>query len=781
MENGSGGTEMKKKLYVLPMALMLSATTVFGVTACGNEKADMDAPAFADAAATLTLTGKIDKQTERNRISPDLFGLFLEDINFAGYALDDNLVSNGSFENIADSAKTKTWTASSGTTLKSGNTEGIFAGNAAFGGINANYAEIEAANNGYIENKGFDAVPIAVKAGEKYVFSAFIKAGSYQGKVAVEVTDGTKTYAEKEITVSAGSEWIKYQTTLTAEDTANAGLSLRIVFRNAGKILIDCVKLETADATVGFKNYMYDAIKNLSPAFFRFPGGCIIEGRNDESYYDWKNSIGAVKTEGKDAVPAFTYQINEDGKIGTRTTYGEQATRTYNTDIWYYSPANASTYYQMEYGIGFYEYFLLCESLGAKAIPIVNCGYSCQPQTPGSAVALKGRHGNGVQDFIQDAKDLVAFAKGSVKSSDPNERYWAQVRTDMGHPKPFEMDYIGIGNEQWGRYYTDFYEKFLDSFRKDSNVLYRSVTPIVGNCTMFEHCENTKANRKGVAQLAAQAYKRKGGVGTVAGYGVHDQHYYVNYTDFLANTDLYDTYQRPDTAPDEYYDVFVGEYSANSDTTRDPAVSSADYRHPMNSVLTALSEAAMMTGFERNGDIVKLAAYAPMFGNLTKPANRQWAVNMMYFNNTELLLTPNYYVQQLFMKHSGDYKVTSELEFAGEKPQTVYESSRGGASRTLDDFYYVTSADRETGDVIVKIVNAGNKEIKTNVQFALSGVSCKGIAEVVTFVGNKSGDVSTLDHSALRTATYKIGGFTGKTFGYTVQPYSVCAIRIRTK
>lgn len=788
---------MKKRIWATCLAGVLCASAAFGLAACGDqntdnppvveEKPDESAPAHASADATLTLTGSIDKTTANKQISADLFGLFLEDINYASQALDDNMIANGSFENGEKEGKSVRWRASNGTSLTVSDGDGVFKGKSEFGETNPDYAELTLSANGYVDNLGFAAAPVAVKAGVDYVFSAFIKTGSYAGSLKVEVTDGSKTYAETELYLSASNEWVKYQSTFKATETASKDLVVRLTFGSAGKVLLDCVKLETTDSTIGIKNYLYNAIKDLSPAFFRFPGGCIIEGVDDQSAYDWKNSIGAVKGATSDTVPAFTYTLNNDGAVSEVTTYGEQATRTYNTDIWYRNGISGGSYYQMEYGIGFYEYFLLCESLGAKAIPVVNCGKSCQTQSGG--ITLKGRHGKGVADFIQDAKDLIAFAKGSVNSSDANEKYWAQVRTNMGHPEPFEMDYIGIGNEQWGDYYARYYEKFLEDFALEENPLYRSVKPIVGNCTMFDHCELPASNREGVAQAAAESYLRKSNsvIANVSEYGVVDQHYYMNYTDFLANAYLYDDYKRPDTDPDSYYEVFVGEYSANSAAVRSPSANDR-YLFPYkeNSWITALSEAAMMTGFERNGDIVKLAAYAPMFGNLIDPGDARtkmhWTVDMMFFNNTDVVLTPNYYVQQIFMQNAGDYKVDARMTFASGTPYKTTYKATGGADRELDDVYFVVSADEETKDVIVKLVNAGANDIKLNIDVQMTGVTLGGTAKRTVLQGFTKDDVSTLEESAVMPYNRIIGGFTdGNKIGVTLGSYSVTALRIRTK
>ena len=790
---------MRKRVVSVLAAGVMGTVALLGGCAPA-ETPDVEAPAFSDAAATLSLSGEIDKTSEANRISADLFGLFLEDINFASFALDDNLLINSSFANLQSAlsgGKLHGWSAA-GMTVSAVTTDGVLSGEDAFRNADGTYLDEDhlcaqiTAPGATLSNEGHPRVPIAVQEGTEYVFSAFIK--GYTGKIALSVTDGTNVYAEGEIDVS-GSKWVKYRTTLTATGTAAEDLRFVMTFSDTGTVYLDNVTLETRDANAatGIKSYLYDAIADLSPKFFRFPGGCVIEGDGtDEGYYDWKNSIGAVAAADGDAVPAFTYTLNEDGRTGEVTTYGEQATRTYNTDRWHLS--DPSLYYQMEYGLGFYEYFMLCEELGAKAIPILNCGYSCQVL---GARSLNGRHGNGIDDFIQDAFDLVAFAKGDPASDDPEEAYWAQVRADMGHPEPFEMDYLGIGNEQWGEYYTQYYEKFVVAFaeKAQENALYGSVRLIVGNCTLFTHCEDPDLGRIGAAQAAADNfvnYKNGNQNNTVdmyriADYGVVDQHYYVNYTDLFLNHDLYDSYIRPADDVYSYYDVFVGEYAANSNYVRSPGgdgvvIDRTQFTGSEESNWrNALAEAAMMTGFERNGDIVKLAAYAPMFGNLN--GGRQWLVDMMYYTNTDLVRTPSYYVQQLFMRNGGDYKVASSLTFASGSMPTVTFSSTGSVTRTVNQLYYVTSADEETGDILIKIVNAGETAVRFNVDLGDLDVRLSGIAQVQEVTGLGMTDTNALgaENVSARKA-YTIGAFSrGSTFGYEVKPLSVTAIRVRTR
>lgn len=776
---------------VFPAIAGITACFVlFGTVACksagaggGDEKLTWDkaAPAYESADATVKLTGSLDKESQR--ISGDLFGLFLEDINYASYALDANMVANGSFEYDVNG---KYGWEGDGASFSVATSKKIYETNAHYAQINVSKA------NGAVYNTGYQFVPMSVTANVGCEFSAFF--GDYEGDVTVRVKGGDgKVYGETTFAVNVGAdEWVKYRRTLTPTAFAEKGLRLEISFANAdSSVRLDAVSFKTTDNTAGIKNYIYDAIEDLSPAFFRFPGGCVIEGKGNDSYYDWKNSIGARKVDGDDKVEAFTYKLDTDGTPKDVTSYGEASVRTPNTNIW----QRDNNYYEMEYGLGFYEYFVLCDTLGAKAVPVVNCGKSCQTQGTGSELA--GRHGNKINDFIQDAIDLIHFAKGDVNSADENEKYWANVRKNMGHAEPFEMDYIGVGNEQWGDYYTKYYEKFLENKAFMDTLEKFSVKPIVGNCTMFQHCEDPDSNRRGEAQKAAMNYVDEAKtnpnriIESVAQYGVVDQHYYVNYTDLFQNAHLYDGYTRPTDGGNSdktYYEVFVGEYAANSEAVRSPSANDNEkyteyYKENAtgrNTWMTALSEGAMMTGFERNGDIVRMAAYAPMFGN--QAGNNQWWVDMMFYTNTDLVLTANYYMQQLFMKNAGDFVLNSNIAFAaGAMPTTVHQSN-GTATRELDNVYYVTSLDEETGDIIVKIINAGADDLKTNIEIGVTGLTLKGVGSVTTLSCDDPKAISTLKGSAVEPETVTVGEFTdGNKLGCLVPGYGAVAVRIATK
>lgn len=744
------------------------ATSMLLCAGCGGKEPeeppvtpDRAGTAFESPTATMEIDATVDEQNARKQISDKLFGIFLEDINYASFLMDDNLIINGSFE-----SGTEKWVkVKNSTALTVQQTDSVME-------TNPSYAQLKIAEaGGGISNNGHNAVPIAVQAGIEYEFSAFIKAPAYNGKMTVAVTDNANTtvYAEKEVTVTESAEWIKYKTVLAASDTASEKLKLQITFDTPGTVYLDSVSLETQDSVIGIKKHVYESLEQLSPRFVRFPGGCVIEGKNDDSAYDWKNSIGVNSN---DEVPEFTYTEKSDSGTKTVTTRGEDTARIMNTDIW--KGGGSNYYYQMEYSIGFYEYFLLCEKLNASAIPIVNCGLSCMIQTNGAGNynKLNGRYGHGKQDFIDDALDLVAFAKGSVNSSDANEAYWAQVRTDMGHPEPFEMTYLGIGNEQWGTEYYNYYQDFLEAFkeaRKNNASLYGDVELIVGNGVSFNDCQFSSPKTRGLANDAAIKYRNRENIEKVSEYGVQDHHYYINYTDFFGNTTLYDQYSREEA---DRYDVFVGEYSANQQNN----LSGKNFPMVKNNWMTALSEAAYMTGLERNGDIVKLAAYAPVFGAV-KTSDNQWQEDMIYYTNTELVRTSNYYVQQLFMKNFGSTVMDSEITYDSAF-ETKYELSGAGTLKyEIDKIYHIVSYDKATGDIIVKIVNASPDDVNFNIELAKEGLT--GIAHVTELQNNSAEAVNSLAEEQIKPVSYTLG--VSQKFGYTAQKYSVSSIRIHVK
>lgn len=814
MQNiGGGNLYMKKKaFYSLALAAML--TSAFAFTACGDNDDqggtepeepvtwDHDAPAYgAEADVTFSVQAK-KTNGEEGKISKSLFGVFLEDINYASYYLTADLIDNGSFNTVtvngsADQKAKKSWGTFGGATFEiKTDKNGIFSDTPAYKdkSLNLSYARVATgAAEGGLRNTN-SVLPFAVQEGTDYIFSAFIKNTGAAFDMTVRLTDGQNSYLEETVEVLQNNDWVKYTRRITATGTKSSGLSFDLRFPANTEAFLDGVSLVTTDSTIGIKNTPFNAIKDLSPKFIRFPGGCIIEGNSQmgqECAYDWKNSIGAVQSgnnAGDDVVPAFGYKENTDGTIKEVTTYGEAVTRKPNPDLWaLWDGSGYRNYYDMTYAVGFFEYFLLCESVGASAVPVVNCGLSCQGGGAANPIELNGRHNQKIADYIQDAIDLMEFAKGDVTTK------WGKIRADMGHPEPFEMDYLGVGNEQYGIYYTKYYEKFLEDDAFMNALAKYSVKPIVGNGMFIGDCERPNESGKltgGLAKAAAESYLRSNNdnrkIDSVSQYGVVDQHYYVKYPELLEHHDMYDSYLRYYDDEEKYYEVFVGEYSANGEGITAGYDGYTKYKN--NEWICALSEAAMMTGYERNGDIVKLAAYAPMFGTAAALGasglkGNQWATDMMYFTNTDLVLSTNYYVQQLFMKNQGAYRILSDytnLTWRNGLSSTFELAADTGSSvkRTVNKLYYVASL-AENGDVIVKIVNVSGETIKADI--ALSDFTFKGNASVTVLQCDDRTAKNTLTDTNIEPVSYKIGAFGESTLGYEIKPYSVTSITVHAK
>lgn len=584
-----------KKLRKKVISFLCVATLTGSLAGCGNTPAadNTNTDIGTSVSASYTINADTSALNESSAISDILYGLFLEDINFAvDGGLYAELVKNRSFEYGSqasnaerhgwknNNAKTLTFTVENGTEDNSYLNE-VNPHYAVLNNISESYAGI--GNFGYLDG-------LAVKAGDAYNISFYAKAlESYNGQIRISLqgTDGT-LYAESFVE-GITNEWHKYETTLTPSQTVNKDLLLYVEI-TGGKLAFDMISMMPADTYEGlpFRKDLVQLLADLNPSFLRFPGGCVIEGRSLETMYSWKDSIGN----------AVEFEIN--GK----KTVGDVAVRPQGEDIW--RGNNANPYYTT-YGIGFYEYFLLCEALDALPVPVLNAGMTCEVQSPRYIV-----HPLNSEEFkqaVQDALDLVEFCLGDETTK------WGLVRIAMGHKEPFSLKYVGIGNEQWQREYHEHYEAFVAAFEKaakENPALYGDIELIVANGTASGSTE---------------------GWGYIEDYPdsittLVDEHYYQTPEWYFSNNKRYDSYDR-----DAQADVFLGEYAAKS-----------------NTLLAALAEASYMTGIERNADVVKMACYAPLFGNSTM---NQWTPDMIFFSNDNALLTANYYVQKMFANNVG--------------------------------------------------------------------------------------------------------------------------------
>jgi alpha-L-arabinofuranosidase len=482
-----------------------------------------------------------------------------------------------------------------------------------------------------ITNDGFQGM--SVKAGEKYDFSVYIRNDSLYFDFKVQlVDDNGNIIAERGLGQTASDVYrgvdntdgngVWEKQTFTLEPTADTSVAKLILTNmDSDEINIDMVSLIPEDTYKGhgLRKDLMEALEAMHPKFLRFPGGCAIEGRTMDEAWNWKDTIGDV-SERKEMM-----------------------------NIW--NPS-ATEPYMMTYGLGFYEYFQMCEDLGMEPVPILNCGIACQVRSGSAEDEEHLVPMDELQPYIDDALDLIEFANGTDESNE-----WVQKRIEMGHPEPFNLKYIGIGNEQYGEIYFERYAEFAKQIHEkypDINLVTTSGTASSGTSNDLAWNwanENT--------ELADRM----------------DEHYYETADWFRQHAYRYDNYRR-----DTNTKVFLGEYASKGNTW-----------------YNALSEAAFMTGLERNADVVRMASYAPMFA---KYGNTQWsAANMIWFNNDEYVLTPNYYVQQLFSLNQGDYSLPTTVEMNNiGNDETLHGGIAVGSWGTNNDFKDIKVYDNDRSE-----------------------------------------------------------------------------------
>ena len=377
---------------------------------------------------------------------------------------------------------------------------------------------------------------------------------------------------------------------------------------------------------------------------------------------------------------------------------------------------NAPDYFQ-SYGLGFYEYFLLSEDIGAEPLPILNCGMACQFNSC-ELVPL-----DALDPYIQDVLDLIEFANGATTTK------WGKLRAEMGHPEPFNMKMVGVGNEQWGTQYVDRLKIFL-------KVLNEKHPEII-----FVGGSGPSPDGKDFDYLWPEM--RQLGVKLV------DEHYYRSPDWFLQNAARYDSYDRKGPK------VFAGEYAAHDKEGKD-----AESRNTWES---ALAEAAFMTGLERNADVVHLASYAPLFGNVNA---WQWRPDLIWFDNEHVVATPNYYVQKIFSTNAGTDVVSALVD---GKPLTGQDS-----------LYSSATIDSKTSELVVKMVNVGKKPASLN----LSVEGRKVLAGEIRLQVLTNEDLTAYNHigkpEIVSPVERKIK-ISGKKILFELDAYSVTVARIPLK
>lgn len=640
--------------------------------------AALPAAAAPPPAPTVTLT--VDLSRPGAAINPAMWGLFFEDINFgADGGLYAELVKNRGFEfpePLMGWTRIKTSNARGEVTVRD---------DAPFNAKNPHYVRIRSEAKALIglSNEGFRGM--GVRQGAAYDLSLRLRGveGSPVVKAILYAENGS-VLATADLAPPAQG-WAQVGATLRPTRT-DPRARLAILLAAPGAADVDFVSLFPQDTWKGrpggLREDMVQVLADMQPGFFRFPGGCIVEGSVLAHRYPWKSTLGPIEE------------------------------RPVLVNRWNYEFAHRPTpdYYQ-SFGLGFFEYFQLCEDLGAEPLPIVNCGMACQFNS-GELAPL-----DELGPYIQDALDLIEFANGPVDSP------WGAKRAAMGHPAPFNLKMLGIGNEQWGPQYIERYARFAEALKQR----HPEIALVSGSGPSPED-ERFKFLWSQLRPMNAD---------------IVDEHSYAPPQWFLDNVRRYDRYDR--SGPK----VLVGEYAAQS-----VAVVNPDNR---NTWRTALAEAAFMTGLERNADVVRMSSYAPLFAHIEA---WQWTPNLIWVDNLRVVPTPNYHVQALFARHRGDRVLPVA---AGDGP--VAANFHASAVATAD------------GDVILKVVNVGAEALPF--AFSITGVRSVAGATVTVLRADDLEAVNTLE--APRTVAPATTEFAaGTSFTWSAPGQSFAVLRLRT-
>ncbi|MCD8173348.1 MAG: alpha-L-arabinofuranosidase [Alistipes sp.] len=641
-----------------------------------NETADRDPERFAGL-GPVGLTVKPDP-SQAKEISDMLIGVFFEDINYAADGgLYAELVQNRGFEYDPADRQGRDTAWHSRTAWVAEGLDFEIDTVAPLHPNNPHYALLTTdGSGGKLINKGFSR--IYVRSGERYDFSMFARIVSGPGgKVTVRIAEpGGLVYGECTVEVESG-EWIKYEGVIPARSFGET--ILEIIPEFAGTIAVDMVSLFPQNTFMGRKNGLRadlaQAIAGLKPRFVRFPGGCLVHGDGIENIYRWQNTVGPPEA------------------------------RVPQRNIW--------NYHQTA-GLGYFEYFQFCEDIGAEPVPVVAAGVPCQ-NSGAHGHALGGQQGGipmfEMEAYVQEVLDFIEWANGDKESK------WGRVRADAGHPEPFGLKYLGIGNEDL---ITDVFEERFNMIYQAVREKHPEITVIGTAGPFFEGTDYVEGWRLGVAQ----------------GVPILDEHYYQTPGWFIYNQDFYDKYDRSKPK------VYLGEYAAH----RSDRVSNYE---------TALAEALYLTSLERNGDVVVMSSYAPL---LAREGNTQWRPDLIYFNEAEVKPTDNYYVQKLFGNNAGDRYIPQEVVISSDRRDV---RSRIAVSVVEDS---------RTGDVIYKLVNMLPVEVNAQADFSAVGI-VEPVEGVVTFLVHDPEDPKEMGTSS---RTLPIEPATD----LTLYPYSLTVVRV---
>ena len=609
-------------------------------------------------------------------ISPSMFGIFFEDINFAADGgLYPELVKNRSFE---FSEPLTGWHEVLGFSKKgldppkgelSVRTENPL------NPSNPHYLKVRAYETGYgFWNSGFRG--IGVESGAEYRFSAYVRSGGPKA-IRFTLTDGSGHEVGSGKLEGFDDHWKRYETVVRTTATVQHA-QLNIFVDETGQVDLDMVSLFPVDTWKqrpnGLRKDIVQLLYDLHPGFLRFPGGCIVEGRQLATRYRWKTTVG---------------------DIAQRQTIINR----WNDE---FDQRPAPDYFQ-SFGLGFYEYFQLAEDIGAQPLPILNCGMACQFNSSETAAL------NQLDEYVRDALDLIEFANGPATSP------WGKLRAQMGHPEPFHLTMIGIGNEQWGERYVERYKVFAAALKTQHPEI--KLVVAAGPLPSGEPFESMWSTWR---TLKAD---------------IVDEHYYMSPEWFLANTGRYDHYDR--SGPK----VFAGEYAAQTAGMTRP-----DNR---NNWKSAITEAAFMTGLERNGDVVQMASYAPLMAHADA---WQWKPDEIWFDNLHSYGTPDYYVQKVFANNTGTRIVP------------VSPQADGG-------LYTSASLDERSHEYILKVINYATTSRQAEIR--LNGIRPSGIARVTTLTSADLSAENSFEHPSAVSPESSTMDVTSAVIPVQLRPYSV--------
>ena len=614
------------------------------------------------AAATLGLNAQKPMTAPKGGklISDELLGIFFEDINnCADGGLYAELIQNGSFEFNANErdgwGPSTAWKivrpGHSLGMLESRMDNGIHPNNPTYMRLHAERTREFSDYKGWrgygIQNDGFGGM--VVKAGQKYDFSIFLRniGSAKQVRVVLGIPQGwgkdPKVLAETTIAVSDKS-WKKYEAVLTpTEDCKNA--ILQILMLTDGDMDVDMVSLMPEDTYKGhgLRKDLAQTLADLQPKFMRFPGGCVVHGGGDGFWntYRWKTTIGPKET-----------------RKQQKNTWG----------------------YHQSVGLGYFEYFQFCEDAGMEPLPILPCGVSCQGTNGGWGLwptqAQDVVPMSQMDEWVAEAIDLIEWANG-----DPATNKWAKMRADAGHPAPFNLKYLGIGNEE--KISPEFIERFKYIFERVTKAHPEIV--IVGTDGPGSHKDNPD-------------YEAGWKLADEIGIPVNDEHYYEP-RDYFLNKRQYDNYPR-----DRKTKVYLGEYAAKD-----------------KKLIDALAEGLYLLHVERNADVVTMTSYAPL---LAKKDGTQWNPDMIYFDNDRVYPTCSYYVQQLFGQSAGQYYYGDCVKFEGDAADAI---------QPMEGVHYGQSVilNTKTRKLFVKLVNADAEAKKANIDLSRFGVKKNAVKTVI--------------------------------------------------